>query len=206
MRSGMETPVAGATSPGGKAYFISQGEPVNCWRWIDEVLALAELPPVEKSVSRETASCAGTVCEFVYRLAAARWRAADVAVPGGAAEHLALVRYFGGAKRVGISAARLDRRGHAAVGRLATPNALSGKLRDAQTAATGASALAGIGHSHYNRRITETSRKIARAANSYLRRIAPRTHRQGSHALRLGRQLPRPRRRAVCRSCAIATA
>src|SRR3954454_20968326 len=32
------------TSPGGKAYFISQGEPVNCWRWIDELLALAELP------------------------------------------------------------------------------------------------------------------------------------------------------------------
>jgi nucleoside-diphosphate-sugar epimerase len=60
-------PVLVATSPSGKAYFISQGEPVNCWRWIDEVLALAELPPVEKSVSRATASRAGAVCEFVYR-------------------------------------------------------------------------------------------------------------------------------------------
>ena len=48
-------PVAAATSPAGKAYFISQGEPVNCWQWIDEVLALAELPPVEKSMSREAA-------------------------------------------------------------------------------------------------------------------------------------------------------
>ena len=34
-------PPAEAASPGGKAYFISQGEPVNCWQWIDEVLALA---------------------------------------------------------------------------------------------------------------------------------------------------------------------
>jgi 2-alkyl-3-oxoalkanoate reductase len=61
-------PFAAATSPAGKAYFISQGEPVNCWRWIDDVLALAELPPVQKSMSREAASRAGALCEFVYRL------------------------------------------------------------------------------------------------------------------------------------------
>src|SRR6478735_4798090 len=60
-------PVAAATSPSGKSYFISQGEPVNCWQWIDEVLALAELPPVEKSVSRKAALRAGAVCELVYR-------------------------------------------------------------------------------------------------------------------------------------------
>ena len=40
---------------GGKAYFISQGEPVNCWQWIDEILALADLPPVRKSMSLTTA-------------------------------------------------------------------------------------------------------------------------------------------------------
>lgn len=61
-------PSAAATSPGGKSYFISQGEPVNCWRWIDEVLTLADLPPLEKSISREAASRAGTACEFVYHL------------------------------------------------------------------------------------------------------------------------------------------
>ena len=32
----------------GRAYFISQGEPVNCWDWIDEILALAGLPPVRQ--------------------------------------------------------------------------------------------------------------------------------------------------------------
>jgi nucleoside-diphosphate-sugar epimerase len=60
-------PLAAASSPCGKAYFVSQGEPVNCWGWIDEVLDLAELPPVAKSASREAASRAGAVCEFVYR-------------------------------------------------------------------------------------------------------------------------------------------
>jgi nucleoside-diphosphate-sugar epimerase len=35
----------------GQAYFLSQGAPVNCWGWIDEVLALAEVPPVGKSIS-----------------------------------------------------------------------------------------------------------------------------------------------------------
>jgi nucleoside-diphosphate-sugar epimerase len=57
-----DTPVAG------KAYFLSQGEPVNCWKWIDEVLALAELPPVAKSLSFESAWRIGKVCESAYRI------------------------------------------------------------------------------------------------------------------------------------------
>jgi nucleoside-diphosphate-sugar epimerase len=52
----------------GKAYFISQGQPMNCWQWIDEVLALANLPPVKKSMSYATARRLGSVCEAVYRL------------------------------------------------------------------------------------------------------------------------------------------
>jgi nucleoside-diphosphate-sugar epimerase len=60
--------VAEATSPAGKVYFISQGEPVNCWQWIDEILALVDLPPVAKSMSRGTASRIGAVCEAVYRM------------------------------------------------------------------------------------------------------------------------------------------
>jgi nucleoside-diphosphate-sugar epimerase len=53
--------------PAGKTYFISQGEPVNCWRWIDEVLALADLPPVDKTLSFHTARRLGVVCETTYR-------------------------------------------------------------------------------------------------------------------------------------------
>jgi len=51
---------ADALTPGsavaGRAYFISQGEPVNCWQWIDEILSLAGLPPVRKSISLSAAS------------------------------------------------------------------------------------------------------------------------------------------------------
>jgi 2-alkyl-3-oxoalkanoate reductase len=50
----------------GRAYFISQGEPVNCWQWIDEVLALAGLPPVERSISLATAWRIGAVLEAAY--------------------------------------------------------------------------------------------------------------------------------------------
>jgi len=43
---------ADALKPGspvaGQAYLLSQGEPVNCWQWIDQILALAGLPPIRK--------------------------------------------------------------------------------------------------------------------------------------------------------------
>lgn len=52
----------------GRAYFLSQGEPVNCWNWIDEVLALAGLPPVGKSISFRAAYAAGAVLEGAWRL------------------------------------------------------------------------------------------------------------------------------------------
>lgn len=55
-------------SPGGKAYFIGQGKPVNCWKWIDEILALGGLPPVAKSVSATAAERIGSACESAYRL------------------------------------------------------------------------------------------------------------------------------------------
>ncbi len=56
-----QTPVAG------KAYFLSQGEPANCWQWIDEILALAQLPGVRRSVSFRSAWQIGRFCEAVYR-------------------------------------------------------------------------------------------------------------------------------------------
>ena len=46
---------AAALDPGarvcGKAYFISQGEAVNCWEWIDQLLAVVGQPPVRRSIS-----------------------------------------------------------------------------------------------------------------------------------------------------------
>lgn len=52
----------------GKAYFISQGEPVNCWGWINDILKLAGLEPVAKSVSLKTAWSAGLVLELLHKL------------------------------------------------------------------------------------------------------------------------------------------
>ena len=52
----------------GRAYFISQGEPVNCWQWIDEILALAGLPPVKRAISFSSAWRVGAAMETVYRL------------------------------------------------------------------------------------------------------------------------------------------
>lgn len=52
----------------GRAYFISQGEPVNCWAWIDEILLLAGLPPVRKAISAKVAWRVGAALEGIYRL------------------------------------------------------------------------------------------------------------------------------------------
>lgn len=52
----------------GSAYFLSQGEPVNCWQWIDEILALVGLPPVEKSISLNAAWRMGAAMEAIYEL------------------------------------------------------------------------------------------------------------------------------------------
>ena len=61
-RLNRDSPVAG------RAYFISQGEPVNCWDWINDILALGGLPKLEKRISYATASRIGGVFEWIYRL------------------------------------------------------------------------------------------------------------------------------------------
>jgi nucleoside-diphosphate-sugar epimerase len=61
MRLAAGSPVAG------KAYFINEPEPVNLWQWIDGLLSLAGLPPVEKSISRRAAYAAGAMLETAYR-------------------------------------------------------------------------------------------------------------------------------------------
>jgi nucleoside-diphosphate-sugar epimerase len=52
----------------GQAYFINEPEPVNLWQWIDQLLALAGLPPVRKSISPRMAYAAGAILETVYRV------------------------------------------------------------------------------------------------------------------------------------------
>jgi 2-alkyl-3-oxoalkanoate reductase len=52
----------------GKAYFITNGEPVNCWDWINEILSLAGVPRATKSISYRAAYAAGSMLEGIWTL------------------------------------------------------------------------------------------------------------------------------------------
>ncbi len=52
---------------GGKAYFISQGEPVNLWNWIDELLVLHSIAKLNQSISLSNAYIIGACLEYVYK-------------------------------------------------------------------------------------------------------------------------------------------
>jgi 2-alkyl-3-oxoalkanoate reductase len=51
---------------GGKAYFLSQGEPVRCWTWINQVLQLAGLEPLRRRVPYRAAWVAGAILEGLH--------------------------------------------------------------------------------------------------------------------------------------------
>lgn len=58
--------------PDGKAaghpYFITNGEPVLLWEWINGLLTALGERPVEKQVSLRTANAVGLACETVWRM------------------------------------------------------------------------------------------------------------------------------------------
>ena len=56
------------SSIAGQTYFISQGDPVNCWHWIDQILVSAGHLPVKRAISFRAAWCLGASLEAVHRL------------------------------------------------------------------------------------------------------------------------------------------
>lgn len=52
----------------GRAYFISQGEPIPLWEFVNRVLAAADLPPVRASLPPRLGYLAGWLCEKTYAL------------------------------------------------------------------------------------------------------------------------------------------
>ena len=54
-------------APAGKAYFISNGEPLPLWDMVNRILAAAGLPAETRCVSPALAYAAGTVCEAAWR-------------------------------------------------------------------------------------------------------------------------------------------
>jgi nucleoside-diphosphate-sugar epimerase len=83
----------------GKAYFISNGEPVSCWQWINEILRLAGLSPIERRISFRSAYAAGAVLEGLWTLVG---RSDEPRMTRFLASQLGTSHYFN------ISAARRD--------------------------------------------------------------------------------------------------
>ena len=59
---------AAAAVVGGKAYFITNGEPVVLWDWINELLCGLGRPKITKRVSLNTAYAVGGVLEALWRV------------------------------------------------------------------------------------------------------------------------------------------
>jgi nucleoside-diphosphate-sugar epimerase len=83
----------------GRAYFITQGEPVNCWQWIDQILSLAGVAPIRRSISLAAAWRLGALLETCYRVARVR---SEPPMTRFVAAQLGLSHYFD------ISRARAD--------------------------------------------------------------------------------------------------
>jgi nucleoside-diphosphate-sugar epimerase len=52
----------------GKAYFISQGEPVQIWPWLNGILENLGHPPLKKKIPLPLAYAAGALAEMVWKL------------------------------------------------------------------------------------------------------------------------------------------
>lgn len=63
----MDALIAGNSRVFGKAYFISQGEPVSMWGWIDDLLARYDLPKVSRAIPKGLAHSLALVMEGVAK-------------------------------------------------------------------------------------------------------------------------------------------
>jgi nucleoside-diphosphate-sugar epimerase len=53
---------------GGRAYFVSQEEPVDCWHWISEICEIGGVQPPQKRISFRAAYAIGAILEAGYRI------------------------------------------------------------------------------------------------------------------------------------------
>jgi nucleoside-diphosphate-sugar epimerase len=65
---GLQKLLGGDGSASGRAYFITDGEPVPCWEWISTILRCGGLEPPAKSISLAGAYRIGAVLEGIYRM------------------------------------------------------------------------------------------------------------------------------------------
>jgi len=55
-------------NPGGRAYFISNDEPVELWPWINELLQTQGIAPIAKSISLDKARRIGAILEGIWSI------------------------------------------------------------------------------------------------------------------------------------------
>jgi len=60
--------VGDAPAAGGKAYFITNGEPVMLWKWINNLLVALGETPVTRRISLRAATAIGCACEAAWSL------------------------------------------------------------------------------------------------------------------------------------------
>ncbi len=53
---------------GGRAYFVTQEEPVDCWHWISEICEIGGVEPPRKRISFRAAYAVGAMLEAGYRI------------------------------------------------------------------------------------------------------------------------------------------
>lgn len=83
--------LAGVGTGAGRAYFISQGEPVNLWQWIGDLFCRLDIEPVRTTISYQAAYGLGALLEGCYRLAG---RQEEPRMTRFLAEQLARSHYF----------------------------------------------------------------------------------------------------------------
>lgn len=64
----MQTLETNPEQVGGRVYFISQGEPVKMWSWIDQILQANGLEPISRSIGSKTAMTLAYIVEGVSRV------------------------------------------------------------------------------------------------------------------------------------------
>jgi 2-alkyl-3-oxoalkanoate reductase len=60
--------LSGTGTAAGKAYFLSQGEPVNLWDWINELFVAMNVDTVQDAVSFAVANRLGRALEVIYTM------------------------------------------------------------------------------------------------------------------------------------------
>ncbi len=60
--------IGDTSSAAGRAYFITNGEPVVLWDWVNQLLTAVGEPPITRRLSLSTAHAVGAVCESIWRI------------------------------------------------------------------------------------------------------------------------------------------